>query len=453
MILLRLFVGLFLTGALGFVIIGLTGAERKLSRLESAALSYLIGQGTLTLFLFFLFLLPIAHRTVVAASLIAVMFVLRLFFVRGKRAFSFEFLKRLDLKKSGLYFFIFTILVTGLFVKLSYAFVDALSKPEYSWDASGNWTVAGRNYYFLEQLEPDKLSAELANTVNGYPRAISIMHYWLFNWLGEANDQWSKIIFPVELLCLLIVIYYSLRQIRGDPGALAGTYLLFSAPLFLYHATIGYMDLSLTVYFSVGIIYLYRWALSGENSFFWLFSLPLAYTAWLKLEGKTLYAIGLVLLLVYLWRDFRGAAKSKLMYAAGYLALFLLIGLPWQLFIVFNHLPNAQTISPNLPKFFEFHRNMYESMFLQGSWGLFWLLGAAVMIFFFRRQLSGKNLYLFFALLLFYGDLLFVYLGFHSSVSEMAATFNRVLLPIYPIAVFNLACVLPPIKIGRDVNL
>jgi hypothetical protein len=35
----------------------------------------------------------------------------------------------------------------------------------------------------------------------------------------------------------------------------------------------------------------------------------------------------------------------------------------------------------------------------------------------------------------------------------MVATFNRVLLPLYPVAVFNLGCILPELKINKENKL
>jgi len=80
-------------------------------------------------------------------------------------------------------------------------------------------------------------------------------------------------------------------------------------------------------------------------------------------------------------------------------------------------------------------------------------MAAAAMLFFIKRQITGENLYLFLAILLFYGNLLFIYLGFYESFSGMVATFNRVLLPIYPVVVFNLGCVIPELPINQELKI
>jgi len=458
MIYFKLLLGLLIAWMLGQVIVCVFDRKNKMPLLERSALSYLIGQGAITLLLFLLFLLPIAHQSVVVTLLVAGLFALKLFFDKKQRWINpidlisgfRQFIKH---KKNVLIILLLVVLTTPLFIKISYSFIETCSKPEYSWDASGNWTGIGKNVYYAQKYRPDKVIGELRHETS-YPRGISLMHYWLFSWMGEANDQWSKIIFPIELLCLLIVFYYGLKPIRGQLGALVFTCFLSSAPLLLYHSTIGYADLTKTVYFAVGIIYFYRWLQTKQNSYFWFFALPLAFTTWIKMEGKTLYAIGLVLLLFYLWHSCKESLKTKIFHAGQYLFLFIIIGLPWQLFVMFNQLPDPQSkLHFVFSKFFEFHEKMYTLMFMEGSWGLFWVIAAAALLYFFKRQIIGKNLYLFITILLFYGNLLFIYLCFYESVGGMVATFNRVLLPIYPVAVFNLGCVVPMLTINKEIKI
>ena len=458
MIILKLFGGLFVAWLLGYLIVYVFDREKKLPVLEGAALSYLIGQGSITLLLFLSFLLPIARQPLVVTLLVMAMFVLKLFFDKKKRWISpagsiaglGSFIRN---KKNIFIILLLTVLIASLAIKISYSLVETCSKPEYAWDASGNWTLIGKSSFYAEKYRPDKVIEVLKNHVSGYPRAVSLMHHWLFWWMGEANDQWSKIIFPIELLCLLIIFYYGLKPVRGKLGALIFTYFLCSVPLFLYHATIGYADLTKTTYFAVGIIYFYRWLQTKQNNYFWFFAFPLAFTTWIKMEGRLLYAIGLALLLFYLWHGCKESLKNRILYVGKYLSLFVIIGLPWQLFILFNRLPGQQGwMRLSFHRFFEFHEKVYGLMFMDGSWGIFWVMAAAALLFFFKRQLTGENLYLFIVIVLFYGNLLFVYLCFFDTVDFMLLTFNRVLLPIYPVVVFNLGCVIPLLAINQEVK-
>jgi len=457
MIILKLFAGLFIAWMLGHLIIRFFDPGKKLSAFEDMALSYLVGQGSVTLLLFLLFLLPIAHQSLIITLLVVGSFAVKMFYDKSghwrNKKISFGIFSGFFLKRKNIIIVLLLIfLVSSLFIKISYSFVEACSKPEYAWDAAGNWTLAGKNYFYAEKYRTDKVVEELKNTVNSYPRGLSLMHYWLFWWMGEANDQWSKMIFPVELLCLLVIFYCGLKPARGQLGALVFVCFLCSAPIFLYHSTIGYADLTKTVYFAAGMIYFYRWIQTNQELYFWSFALPLAFTSWIKMEGRILYAIGFVLLLLYLWRDSKETLRSKIVHIGEYLLLFMVIGLPWQLFVLFNQLPGQEGwLSFSFYRFLEFHAKVYELLFLGGSWGMFWVLAAGTTLFFFKRQLSGRNFYLLAAILLFYGNLLFIYLCFSDTVDFMLLTFNRVLLPIYPVIVFNMGCVLPSLKIDEEL--
>jgi hypothetical protein len=455
----NLFIGLFTAWLLGYIIICFFDAARKTELLERMALSYLVGQGALTLLLFLLFLLPITNRLAVTAAVVLGLFFLRLFLDR--RRWSPEFFtslfgypRTIKYKKLSLGVVMIMVLMTGIAFKISYSLIEACSKPEYSWDAAGNWTDHGKNFYYADKYRPQDMVSPLINTASSYPKSISLMHYWLFSWMGQVNDQWSKIIFPLELVCLLIIFYYGLKPIRGQLGAAVFVYFLCSCPLLLYHATIGYADLTKTVYFSAGIIYFYRWLTTKQNNYFWFFAILLACVTWVKLEGKTLYAIGLALLVIYLWLESGEPLKNKLLYVVKYLSLFIFIGLPWQLFTkLMVQVPDPQSnFYFVFPKIIELHQKIYSLMFLDGTWGLFWVIFAAGCLLFFKRQIGGKNIYLLLAVLLFYGNLLFIYLCFYRAIPDMVATFNRVLLPIYPVAVFNLGCVIPIFAINKELK-
>jgi len=459
MIYFRLLIGLFTAWLLGYLIVYLFDPSKKLSLFEGIALSFLIGQGAISLLSFFLLLLvPALNSTLITTLLIAILFAVRLFFDKNMQFIGFpgstaNIRRFFDDRKNIIFVMLFILLCSLLMIKISYSFIEACSKPEYAWDASGNWTGIGKNIYHAQKYRPDKVIGVLSHE-SSYPRGISLMHYWLFGWMGEANDQWSKIIFPIEFLCLCIIFYYGLKPIRGQLGAVAFTYFLCSAPIFLYHSTIGYADLTKTVYFTVGIIYFYRWIQTKQNNYFWFFAASLAFTTWIKMEGKVLFAIGLALLLFYLWRGCEEPFRNKLFFIGKYLSLFIIIGLPWQLFIMFNRLLDPQSVLGFFySRFFELHKEMYVLMFSEGSWGLFWVIAAVAMVFFFKRQITGENTYLFLAILLFYGNLLFVFLIGLNPQHGITAVFNRVLLPVYPVVVYNLGCIIPALRIDQKIRI
>jgi|GEM_PF-1727200 hypothetical protein len=472
MIILKLFIGLFVAWLFGYLIVSFFDSKKNLYLIENIALSHLLGQGLISLLMFFLFLLPITNRPMITILIVLILLAVKILFSLSNGTSNLDALRKkigllspvarlnsfrrsLINRQSLIAMILLLVIVTLLFCKISYVFIETCSKPEYAWDAAGNWLESGKNYFYAEQFKPDKILVELKKCPVGYPRGLSIMHYWLFAWMGTVNDQCSKIIFPLEFLCLLIIVYYNLKPIRGELGAIAFVYLLASTPFFIYHATIGYADFTRTTYFAVGIIYFYRWLRTRQNSFFWFFAIPVTLTTWIKIDSKIHYVIGLVLLLFYLWRNCQEPLKNKIIYIGNYCLLFVLIGLPWQLFVSLNQLLDLQHVEIGFISYDRIifvHREMYNMMYIEGSWGVFWMMVTVGLLCFFKRQITKENIYLLITILLFYGGLLSIFLLTFLNYG-INGVFNRVLLPLYPIVVFNLGCVLPSLSVNKNIKV
>jgi hypothetical protein len=92
---------------------------------------------------------------------------------------------------------------------------------------------------------------------------------------------------------------------------------------------------------------------------------------------------------------------------------------------------------------------MYNQLFIRGSFGLTWFVIIAAALFFFKRLLSRENIYLLISICLFYGMVMFIYLFTQDAYGWLDVTFNRVLLSIYPVAVYTLGCIVPKLKAGK----
>jgi hypothetical protein len=236
------------------------------------------------------------------------------------------------------------------------------------------------------------------------------MHYWLFSWMGQANDQWSKLFFPVNLLCFLVLFFNSLKKVRGSLGGLIFSYFLVSCPLLLYHATIGYADFIIAAYFSLGVIFFYGWAREREDVYFWLFAVFFSLTSWVKLEGKPLFILGGILLLLHLFRQHGRSFRPILKRVFHYFLVYAVIGLPWQVLLLVNQVSTREKFAFHLAHFFELQARIYGALFGQGSWGIIWLAIVASILFFYKDLFRKENIYLVLTGLLFYGIILFIYL-------------------------------------------
>lgn len=452
MLILGLLFGLIVPTLLGNIILHFLDRKKILSPLENLSISFLLGEGAITLLLFWSFFINLPYRVYIIGSAIVVLFILKMLFLdRGNISNKFnlkfgDLIQRLKkINFLSLKNILIILILALIFIKVFYAFVETCSKPEYSWDASMNWTRIGKHFFYLNQELPE----QMLNMLKGqdYPKQISFMHFWLFSWMGQANDQWSKIIFPIGLICFMFLFYTSIKKIRGDFGAIVFTYFLISTPLFLYHSTIGYGDFTDSIFFSLGIFFFYRWIREKQDVYFWLFSIFISLTTWIKFEGKAFLAMGFILLLLYLWRTYKKQIKPILIKASQYLLVFMIVGFPWQFFVFINGaMSSREKLAFHLKYFFKLHSEIYKMLFVQGSWGIVWIGIIAAIIFFFKRLFTGENIYLSLTILLFYGIILFTYLFTSEAYKYTDSSFNRIWLSIYPIAIFTAASIIPRFK-------
>ncbi len=458
MVILGLLIGLVIPLLLGNAILSFLDSEKVLKRAESLALGFLLGYPAITLLLFWSFFANPPYRVFVISGVAIALFALKRI-IQGDIGFAWTWvlqIKQQIMQVRGTKLLTLRNAVLGLLViliifKMSYAFIEACSKPEYTWDASAFWTMDGKSFFYLNQEQPGQIFKYffmLPNYHPEYPKQIQLMHFWLFNWMGEPNDQWSKIIFPITLGCFLVLFHTSLTKLRGNLGAVLFTYFLFSSPLFLYLSTVGYADLTLSIYFSLGVIFFYRWTQEKQDVYFWLFSIFVSLTSWIKLEGKPLSILGFVILLLYAWNNYDRRGKVILTKALQYLAVLSVIALPWQIFITFNHLETREKLASHLEHFFELHSQIFTKLFAQGSWGVFWFAAVAAVLFFYKNLLKRENIYLATILLMFYGMVIFIFQFTDDGYSVFGVSFNRVWLSIYPVTVFMLSRIVPKMSIS-----
>lgn len=436
----KLFLGLALVLCCGSILVGFLDRKKSLCFAEKTAISFLAGEGILTTILFWSFFINLHARIYFIGIIILLFFVLKNFPLR-------PLIPQLPKIRPNPKHVLIGLLLIGILFKLSFSFIETLSKPEYSWDATGNWTLTGKIYHYVSENYPNQITWALKNT-NNYPKMIQLMHFWLFSWMGEANDQWSKIIFPLELLSFLAVFYFNVRRFRGRLGSLFFSYLLLSTPFFLYHSTIGYAGMTIAIFLSTGIIYFYRFVNEKKDVYFYLFSIFFAMTTWIKLEGKTLFIMGLLLLSTYLWKEYHAALKEKMKKIMQYLSLYIVFGLPWQLFAIFNQMASREKLAFNLGYFVPMHQKMYLWLFTQGTWGIFWAIFFVSLVLFYKNIPVRKNYYLLLSVFLFYGIMLFAYLFTYDAYAFFESAFNRSWHLIYPTAVFTIACLVP--KMGEE---
>lgn len=334
-----------------------------------------------------------------------------------------------------------TLLILAIaFISFEIVYVcwRALSLPIHSWDAIATSAFKAKVFFFEASIpNPARLPHP------SYPLHIPLIEAWIAFVLGSWDDLRVKIIFPLYFLSFLVIYNRVLRHYTDRNWALLGTVLLLSSNLLILHATIAYRDVCMLYYNCTALMLMLLWYTQKNDAFLWLSSLHVGFAAFTKLEG-TGYLFIHTFLFLGLLASQRGGFKKKT------LAQLLKFILPsFGIFLVFASTRFLQQI-PVERHGFDFglddlnrlpvivHR-LTEMTFLGWNWNIvFFLLAASLAVHFGRIRRSSEVKFLLSALTLFFVFYLAVMLltiNFLALGGELyTLNLGRVLLHFFPLA-------------------
>lgn len=227
---------------------------------------------------------------------------------------------------------------------------------------------------------------------------------WPVLCIGQWNDSFLPLFYPLMLLSLLVIFYSSLRRDFKHLPSLFFSFLLISLPFLFYHAQTAYSDFPLAVFYPIATVYLFLflkdYLVKRERSLVFLLTslIFLGICIWIKKSGIYYAAINLLVLLVFLISKRVQIKRSDLRQIIISLCVFLSISLPWLTFqrmstISYFHgqiagsaqsavtNPSANAIITSLT----ISGAMLRNMFLEGNWQLLWALFVALLIVYPRK--------------------------------------------------------------------
>ena len=115
--------------------------------------------------------------------------------------------------------------------------------------ADGVWYhVKGMAYFYEAQFDSERIISQLRQ----YPPMIGLLYAWLIS----GGIERLPIIFPVLYFCLVIVVFHRLWDHSGSSKIAAfGTLVLGTTPYLWWHSFLPFLDLTATVFFTLGILY------------------------------------------------------------------------------------------------------------------------------------------------------------------------------------------------------
>jgi hypothetical protein len=250
--------------------------------MELVALAFPLGAGSLTFLLFILSWVGIPLNTIMIISLSLILVLNGLAIVLYRYRFSAG---RIKSRQTEIHFpWNRRYLVAGLFgiaVLAIAAALLAVLRSYSTWDAIAIWGAKGYGISLEGSVFAGKEwgAHGLQYSLN-IPLLIGAFH-------ALAGDQLpgSKLIFPFFYLSILLGVFMFVGKRRATSWAVITTIFIGTIPLVFEHATIGYANLPLTVYLTLGLLQTIEGIEHKSVPRQFIAGLLLGFASWTRPEG------------------------------------------------------------------------------------------------------------------------------------------------------------------------
>lgn len=351
----------------------------KLFFMERMSMALGLGFGLVTMAMFYLSLAgcPLSTMNMMACTLLPMAFLYIIFVKKRVKAANIPngLAKEQWIPVSMLLLFV-AIAGTG------FLFFRAVINTYDVWDNWAVWAFKAK-IYFMEKGIPFEKFIQLRDVWGhwDYPHHLPLMEAWVCFWIGDWNDQWSRIIPPLFHLGICMVAYAYLRRHVNTISSLMGAFLVLTLPG-LVRMTVGSLSEPVIIYYYLTSFFLLlEWDKSRLPSLLMLSAIFGALAAWTKNEGLA-YGLFNVFIIFCMTRP-RGFLKSCRDVAL-YAGIYAVILMPWWFIKIKLGLQNLlingqnltfgqwrQCIGDSLTKGFE---NFYSSVFVFGFFNVSWVM-------------------------------------------------------------------------------
>jgi len=340
------------------------------------------------------------------------------------------------------------ILSAILAVEIATIFIIS-SKHTLGWDGLLVWEIKARYAFLNGGFLPDAYfqGAGRAFSHPDYPLAIPFTQLWIYLWLGEANQFWAKIIFPMFYAAGAIILALLGTRITGRRwiGLLLSVLLFFvpQASLSTGSAIVGYADFPLAILYLAAVGYLLA-SLKPENteSAVPICATCLACLPWIKNEGVILclVAAGAAALLMLVGRLPR---RYWIALVPG-----LAVAICWRVFLRSVQVAstvdfvtiNKDSLFGNLNRLPGIYRLILAEVLDVQNWGIFWLPAAlAVLFLVYRwRYLTERLLALLIVAPLLLYSCVYIFSAWTRYLDHVASSMPRLLMQLVPVTLLGI---------------
>ena len=268
-----------------------------------------------------------------------------------------------------------------IFIEIAVVFFLSL-RHTLGWDGLLIWELKARFAWLNGGALPATYFADVARGFSHpeYPLFLSLNEMWLYLWMGEPNQYWIKLIFPIfygagmVLLARAAFVFTGKRRI----GLLVASLFLFVP--WIYGGpggiVVGYVDVPLGFFYLGAIYFLVVLAKNNTPSALALFLAFNSVLPWIKREGMVLWLVLGICGAYTIWKR-RGIYYALASFLPG---LALILGFRFYLQVM--HSPASLDFVPVSFTAFRSHldrigpivRELAEEMSIASHWSLFWLI-------------------------------------------------------------------------------
>lgn len=295
-----LILGLLFPALFGFIISLLIVSDIPI--FERVSIAYGLGFGLLTLAMFFLNVAGVKFSLINIVILISTLMTLSLIYLLLRHRISYPSLRKLNVFKkikqtiSSLSMFEGIIMGLLAFFLLSNIAIS-LYWPVWESDALSMFDFRARVFAKTQSISEAARTITIISPASflTYPPLASLVNTWLYL-CGWTNP---KIFYPLLLICLAIISYYSLRDYSLPYHALLFSLIMVTNPGIYFYAASSYINLPFAFYFAAGIMYLYRWMSTQKKGFLSLAGIFFALFAWTRRESMPFFLGSLLILIIF----------------------------------------------------------------------------------------------------------------------------------------------------------
>jgi hypothetical protein len=291
-----------------------------------------------------------------------------------------------------------------------------------------------------------------------YPLYLSMVEMWLYFWIGDPNQFYVKLIFPVFYVAGVVLLAHAGASLSGKRwiGLLVANLFLFVP--FLTRAAggivLGYADVPLSIFYFVAFYFLSVFVLENSKTSLAIFVAIAAMLPWIKREGVILWVVLAFCGAWMIWRR-RGILPALVSFLPGICVL-----ASWRIYLSVMHAGIVRDFSPISLSLFcsNFYRlgPVLQCLIKEATnishWGLLWYVTPVAILSCALRKRSERQILLVVCSIapIFLYCSTYLFSAWPDYLHHVRSSLPRLLLHVAPLSMLSIALALAPKQPGAN---